>query len=71
VTEMRRQSLSLGCFDSWIDAASLNTLADLGLSEAQIARYRRRWCRRRPSTEADAALRQPPRVRMVSSLEKT
>ena len=57
VTEMRGQSSSLGRFDSRIDAASLATLADLGLSEVQIARYRRRWCRRQPSTEADAALR--------------
>ena len=60
VTEMRGQSSSLGRFDSRIDAASLATLADLGLSEVQIARYRRRWCRPQPSTEADAALRQPP-----------
>jgi hypothetical protein len=60
VTEMRGQSSSLGRFDSRIDAASLATLAELGLSEVQIARYRRRWCRRQPSTEADAALRQPP-----------
>jgi hypothetical protein len=57
---MRAQSWSLGRFDSRIDAASLATLADLGVSEVQIARYRRRWCRRQPSTEADAALRQPP-----------
>ena len=36
VTEMRGQSSSLGRFDSRIDAASLATLADLGLSEVQI-----------------------------------
>jgi hypothetical protein len=30
---MRGQSSSLGCFDNWIDAASLAALANLGLSE--------------------------------------
>ena len=56
VNEMRGQSSSHR-FDSRIDAASLTTLADLGLSDVQIARYHRRWGGRRPSTEADATLR--------------
>src|SRR5215471_7777226 len=57
VTEMRGQSWALGRFDSRIDSSSLATLADLGLSEVQIARYRRRWCGRQPPTGADAALK--------------
>ena len=57
VTEMRGAKLVSRPLRQPIDAASLATLADLGLSEVQIARYRRHWCRRQPSTEADAALR--------------
>jgi hypothetical protein len=36
-------------FDCRIDEASLATMADLGMSEAQIARYRRLWWREKPS----------------------
>ena len=34
-----------GGFDRRIDPSSLSVLADLGVSEAQIERYRRLWCR--------------------------
>jgi hypothetical protein len=57
VTEMHGQSSSIGRFDCRINAASLAALADLGMSEAQIERYRRRWCRRKRSTAACAVFR--------------
>jgi hypothetical protein len=50
ITEMRTQNSSNQRFDCRIDAASLAVLTDLGMSKAQIARYRRRWCRPRQST---------------------
>jgi hypothetical protein len=50
------QSSSRGRFDCRIDEASLAAMADLGMSEAQIARYRRLWWREKPSAivRADA-----------------
>ena len=41
----RGQSSFTGRFDRRIDPSSLSVLADLGVSEAQIERYRRLWCR--------------------------
>ena len=38
-----------GRFDRQIDEASLAAMADLGMSKAQIARYRRLWWREKPS----------------------
>ena len=43
------QSSLRGRFDCRIDEASLAAMADLGMSEAQIARYRRLWWREKPS----------------------
>jgi hypothetical protein len=50
------QSSLRGRFGWRIDQASLAAMADLGMSEAQIARYRRLWWRDRPSAivRADA-----------------
>jgi hypothetical protein len=50
------QSSLRGRFDCRIDEASLAAMADLGMSEAQIARYRRHWWREKPSAieRADA-----------------
>ena len=50
------QSSLRGRFDCRIDEASLAAMADLGVSEAQIARYRRLWWREKPSAivRADA-----------------
>ena len=39
------QSSLCGRFDCRIDQASLAAMADLGMSDAQIARYRRLWWR--------------------------
>jgi hypothetical protein len=55
MTAASGQSSSIGRFDSRIDAASLATLADLGMSEAQIAQYRQHWCCGKRSTRAGAA----------------
>lgn len=50
------QSSLRGRFDCRIAEASLAAMADLGVSEAQIARYRRLWWREKPSAivRADA-----------------
>jgi hypothetical protein len=50
------QSLLRVRFDYLIDEASLTVMADLGMSEAQIAQYRRLWWREKLSTivRADA-----------------
>jgi hypothetical protein len=50
------QSSLRGRFDCRIDEASLAAMADLGMSEAQIARYGRLWWREKPSAmvRADA-----------------
>jgi hypothetical protein len=43
-----------GRFDRRIDEASLAAMTDLGMSEAQIARYRRLWWREKPSATVRA-----------------
>jgi hypothetical protein len=48
------QSSLRGRFDCRIDEASLAAMADLGMSEAQIARYRRLWWREKPSAKVRA-----------------
>jgi hypothetical protein len=50
------QSSLRGRVDCRIDEASLAAMADLGMSKAQIARYRRLWWREKPSAivRADA-----------------
>jgi hypothetical protein len=46
-------------FDCRIDEASLAAMADLGMSEAQIARYRRLWWREKPSAIVRADAQKP------------
>jgi hypothetical protein len=54
---MHRQRSSTVGFDRPIDAASIATLADLGMSETQIARYRGLWCREKPFAVVRAGAR--------------
>jgi hypothetical protein len=55
--DIGEESGSTDCFGRRIDAASLATLEDLGMSETQIAHYRGLWCRKQQSAVVRAGAR--------------